>query len=374
MNARAPLRQYALATLLVLALGMTGARERSEGPAELPYGVIEISFTSDDATLAGTLTLPHGDGPHPGLVLVSGSGAHDRDGMHHGMPGYTPLRWLADHLTRHGFAVLRFDERGIAASTGDHEVATTNDLANDVAAGVIFLADQDRLDPERVGVLGHSEGAMIAASVAASLPEVAFVVSMAGPGVPSVELLAVQVQRIAETSGMSESEVADAVERQRQLSRLVQAREWEALEAYLWEAGTEQIDRLSPLQRGQLGDVDKLLELQVSVTMAELQTPWMMHFLDTDPRDDWRRVTVPVLALFAELDVQVDLDQNRGPLEMALAEAGNDDVTVVVFPRANHLFQEAVTGNVDEYSALPMAFVPGFLDVISDWLSERFLP
>ncbi len=374
MTARAPPSLYALATLLVLALGMTEARERSEGPAELPYDVIEITFTSDDATLAGTLTLPHDDGPHPGLVLVSGSGAQDRDGMNHGMPGYTPLRWLADHLTRHGFAVLRFDERGIAASTGDHEAATTNDLANDVTAGVIFLADQDRLDPERVGVLGHSEGAMIAASVAASLPEVAFVVSMAGPGVPSVELLAVQVQRIAETSGMSESEVAEAVERQRQVSRLVQAREWEALEAYLREAGTEQIERLSPQQRAQLGDVDALLELQVSVTMAELQSPWMMHFLDADPRDDWRRVTVPVLALFAELDVQVDLDQNRGPLEMALAEAGNDDVTVVVFPRANHLFQEAVTGNVDEYSELAMAFVPGFLDLISDWLSERFLP
>ncbi len=359
---------------VLLGLEVLIAEPDVDDPTDHPFEILQVSFDSEEHTLVGTLTLPYGDAPHPGLVVVAGSGAQDRDGKNPSLPGYTPLRWLADHLTRHGFAVLRFDERGIGASGGDHASATTSDLANDVAAGLLYLANHPAVDVERVGVLGHSEGAMIAASLAASLPEVAFVIALGGPAVPTDELLAVQVQRIAEANAADESEVAEAVERQRQVTRLVQARDWEALEEYLMEAGAERLERLPPEQRERLGDIDALVELQARTTMAALQSPWMTHFLDVDPREDWRRVTVPVLALFGALDVQVDLDQNRDPLETALAEAGNDDVTVHVFPRANHLFLEAVSGDLDEYHTLEMAFVPSLLEAISDWLAERFMP
>ena len=346
----------------------------TEEPGDLPYDVIETTFSSGDAILAGTLTLPYGDGPHPGLVIVSGSGAQDRDGMNPGMPGYRPLRWLADHLTRHGFAVLRFDERGIAASTGDHESATTADLADDVAAGLRHLAVADRVDAARVGLLGHSEGSVIVGRVAAmASTHVAFVIAMAGPALPYTEIVITQVERMAAASGASEAEITEAVTQQREAVQLALAEDWEGLEAHLIAVLTAQVEALPEDHRAQLGDAEGLIALQAAASVASFQSPWLRYFFDYDPRDDLRQITVPVLVLFGELDVQVDVEQNRGPFEAALAAAGNDDVTVVVFADANHLFQEAVTGGPEEYMALEMAFLPGFLDTISDWLSERFL-
>lgn len=346
----------------------------AEDPGDLPYDVIETTFTSGDATLAGTLTLPPGDGPHPGIVLVSGSGAQDRDGMNPSMPGYRPQRWLADHLTRNGFAVLRFDERGVAASTGDHEAATTADLADDVAAGMRHLAVADRIDATRIGLLGHSEGSVIVGRVAAEHgDEVAFVIAMAGPALPYAEIAIKQVERMAAASGASQAEITEAVAQQREVVELAQAEDWAALEARLIEIVTTQIEALPEEQRAQLGDAEALIAQQAAANVAAFQSPWLSFFFGYDPRGDLRQITAPVLALFGELDVQVDVQQNRDPFEAALAEAGNDDVTVVVVAGANHLFQQAVTGGPEEYMALEMAFLPGFLDTISDWLGERFL-
>lgn len=359
---------------VLLGLEVLIEEATAEDPASLPYDVVETAFASAGATLAGTLTLPRGDGPHPGVVLVSGSGAQDRDGRNPSMPGYRPLRWLADHLTRHGVAVLRFDERGIAASTGDHEAATTADLADDVAAGLRHLAGLGAVDEGRVGLLGHSEGSVIVGRVAATLgDEVAFVIAMAGPGLPYAEVVVSQVERIAAASGASAEEIAEAVALQRETVALALAEDWAGLEAKLIEIATIQVAALPDEQRAQIADPEGLIAQQAAINLATFQTPWMRLFLAYDPRVDLRRVTAPVLALFGGLDVQVDVEHNRGPLEAALAEAGNDDVTVVVFPRANHLFQEAVSGGVDEYLTLEMAFLPGFLETISDWLGERFV-
>lgn len=364
----------AATTEILLGIEILIDEPTAEDPGDLPYDVIETTFASGDATLAGTLTLPPGDGPHPGIVLVSGSGAQDRDGMNPSMPGYRPLRWLADHLTRHGVAVLRFDERGVAASTGDHEAATTADLADDVAAGLRHLAVADRVDATRVGLLGHSEGSVIVGRVAAKHgDEVAFVVAMAGSAIPYAELAITQVERIAAASGASPAEIAEAVAQQREVVELALAENWAQLEARLVAIFTEQIEALPEDQRAQLGDPEALIAQQAAANVAAFQSPWLRFFFAYDPSDDLRRIAVPILVLFGELDVQVDVQQNRGPFEAALAEAGNEDVTVVVFPQANHLFQEAVTGGPEEYLALEMAFLPGFLDTISDWLSERFL-
>ena len=156
--------------------------------------------------------------------------------------------------------------------------------------------------------------------------------------------------------------------------RLAQAGDWQALEAFLVETIRAQIEALPEEQRAQLGDTDALVAQQAAAGVAAFRGPWVSYFLDYDPRDDLRHVGVPVLALFGEHDTQVDVEQNLQPFVEALAEGGNTDVTVHVFPRANHLFQEAVTGGVEEYLSLEMAFLPGFIDTISGWLSERFLP
>jgi uncharacterized protein len=354
-------------------LGLTIGADGSEAAVDVPYEVEEVAFASGDHRLAGTLTLPEGPGPHPAIVLISGSGAQDRDGRNPALPGYAPFRWLADHLTRHGVAVLRFDERGVAASGGDHLSATTADFADDVQAALAFLQRRAEVDPLRIGLLGHSEGGLIAAMVAARSSDVAFVVNMAGSAVPSDEVLITQVGRIAEAMGGSEADVAAAVAQQRTALAFAADEDWQGLEDYLVDLAVPQLEALPAVQREGLGDLGAFARRQAGAQIEAYRSPWMRFFLAHDPAPDWRNVGVPVLALFGGLDVHVDVAQNVPALEEALAAAGNDDVTVRVFDRANHLFQEAERGGPDEYLTLEMAFVPGFLTAITDWLGERFV-
>jgi uncharacterized protein len=339
------------------------------------HRVEAVTFASVGATLAGVLSLPAGPAPHPAVVLVAGSGPQDRDGANEALPDYRPLRWLADHLSGAGFAVLRWDERGVGGSTGDHASATTADLAIDVAAGIAYLRARADVDAARVGVVGHSEGGAIAARVAADAPrEVAFVVSLAGPAVPYADVVVTQAQRINAANGAGPETVAVAAAHQARVVELALAEEWESLEHFLGDLTRAHLATLPDPEREGIDDVEGFVARYAASGTAAFQSPWMRYFLRYDPAEAWSRVTVPVLAVFAERDVQIDLDQNRAPLEAALARAGNGDLTVMVFPEANHLFQWADSGHVDEYLRLEMAFIPGFLEAIASWLSERFAP
>ena len=342
----------------------------AEPEADLPYRVQGVTFASGGLTLAGTLTIPGAEGHHPAIILISGSGPQDRDGASPALPGYQPLLWLADHLTRSGLAVLRFDERGVGESGGDHDLATSLDFADDALAAIRYLQGREEIDPARIGLLGHSEGAMIAAMAAAESPEVAFVIAMAGAAVPGYDVLLVQLERIMQAAGASEAEIDTAKAQQRALLDLAMAQDWSALESGIYDALLRHLQAL-PAEQLALLDVEAVARAHTAQQFEALQSPWFQLFLSYDPAQDYRRITVPVLALFGEIDTQVDVAQNRPPLEAALAEVGNEEVTVLVFEQANHLFQEAVTGSPDEYLRLEMAFLPGFLEAISDWLLER---
>ncbi|MCL0050825.1 alpha/beta hydrolase [Dehalococcoidia bacterium] len=331
----------------------------------------EVRFTNEAITLAGTLRLPSGEGPHPAVILISGSGPQNRDSELPGVPGYRPFAAIADHLSRHGIAVLRYDDRGVGESTGDHAGATSADFAADAEAAMQYLLKRQEIDHGQIGFLGHSEGGMIAAMVAARRPEAAFVISMAGIAVGGYDIVIKQVGRMARAGGASQEEAAEAMEQQRAVLDLVLAERWQDLEALLFEIVMKQLHALPEAQRAALGDLEAFARRQVGPTMGVFQSPWYRFFLRHDPGVDWEQVVVPVLALFGELDVQVDAAQNRAALEEALARAGNDDVTVVVFPTANHLFQDAVTGGVTEYPLLSPEFLPDFLKTITDWLLER---
>lgn len=337
-----------------------------------PKPVIEeVSFANGEITLAGTLTLPPKAGPHPAVILISGSGPQNRDEELPIVPGYQPFRLIAEHLTKNGIAVLRYDDRGVGESTGDYATATSADFATDAEAALSYLLSRDEIDPDQVGMLGHSEGAIIAAMIAARNPKVAFVISMAGPAVDGYNVLLVQLERVVRAEGGSEDEVAEAAEDQRITLDLAMAEEWEELEAFLLETYREGLQALSEEEKAAIGDLEVAAQQRAASSLANLQSPWFQFFLSYDPGQDWEQTTVPVLALFGELDVQADVSQNQPALEAALASAGNTDVTVVVFPTANHLFQDAVTGAVSEYATLPTEFVPGFLEAITDWLLER---
>lgn len=349
------------------------ARPQEPTAAEpLPYVAEEVTFQNGDITLAGALTLPEGDGPFPALILLSGSGQQDRDEALSIVPGYRPFAEIADTLTRQGIAVLRYDDRGVGGSTaGDLATVSSADFADDAEAALRFLQGRADIDSQQIGFLGHSEGGILAAMVAARNPDVAFVISMAGTAVNGYETVLKQVERLALASGASPAEAAANVEKQRQVLDLVLAQDWDGLETMVNAIVEEQVAALPEEQLAAMGGKDALVQQQAAAQLQALQSPWYQYFLSHDPGQDWAQVAAPVLGLYGGNDAQVDAEQNTAALEAALQSVGNTDVTIQVLPTANHLFQEAVTGGVDEYATLPPQLMPEFLQAVSQWLLAR---
>lgn len=339
-----------------------------EPAADAPYRAEYVSFASEEAVLAGTLTLPPGAGPHPAVILISGSGPQDRDESMEPVASIKIFRLIADHLTRQGIAVLRYDDRGVGASTGDFYAASTADLADDVDAAVNLLLERDDIDPDQIGLLGHSEGGLIVPMVAARNPAVAFVISVAGPAVPLDEVVILQTELLARAAGFSEPEIEQAVVESTELVEMVLAGEWDALQTRIYDQTLAALEELPDFADSTPEQRATLAELQAAQAVAYYQD-WMAFALTYDPAGDWAQVDVPVLALYGGLDMQVDAAQSIPPLEAALA--ANEDVTIVTFPTANHLFQDAITGSGLEYGSLPAEFVPDFLPTIADWLLAR---
>lgn len=323
-----------------------------------PYKIEEVAFQNGPVNLAGTLTLPEGDGPFPGVLLISGSGLQDRDET---LVGHKPFWVLADHLSRAGIAVLRVDDPGIGKSTPHPKPATTADFATDVEAGVAFLKKDDRIG--RVGLIGHSEGGLIATIVASRSSDVGFIVLMAGPGVPGAELLRKQNERIFDAAGI-------ASERKQNLLLLLD-RLFTILtsEDVAEDARRKEVEEIVRQQLEINGiPLAQQNEVQVRVLAEQSLTPWMRYFLTFDPRPALEKIRVPVLTLNGELDVQVDADQNLTAITIALEKGGNQNVTVHRLPEHNHLFQRAKTGLMNEYGTIEETLSPKVLDLIRDWV------
>jgi pimeloyl-ACP methyl ester carboxylesterase len=332
-----------------------------------PYTAEEVTYTNGAVKLAGTLTLPPGDGPFPAVVMITGSGAQDRDET---LLGHKPFLILADHLSRHGIAVLRADDRGIGGSTGSVPDSTTADFAQDALAGVRFLKAHPKIAGDRIGLIGHSEGGVVGPLAASQSSDVAFVVMLAGTGVPGPEVLILQSERIARAEGTPEEKI------QRQsaaIRRMVDAIRAEsdpaAREAKLREAAREQAATMTPDELRAAGGADGVIDRGVRT----FNSPWFRYFLTYDPRPALRLVKVPVLALNGELDLQVIPDQNLPEIEKALKEGGNKDFTIKRLPGLNHLFQPAKTGSPSEYAKIETTMDPLVLDTVTQWITERFI-
>lgn len=354
-----------------LGMRLLGAGENA-GPARpqtpqppFPYSARDVTYTNpaEGNTLAGTLTLPAGDGPHPAALLITGSGGQDRDET---IFDHKPFWVIADYLSRRGIAVLRVDDRGIGGSDGARADLTSADFAGDVKAGVAFLREQSEIDMARVGLIGHSEGGLIAPMVAAEDPEIAFIVMLAGTGVDGRQVLELQNELLLRAAGASDDYVEAQLERQRPL--------WDAMAA---GADEETLDPLlTALLEHQLQGVtgearDQTWEVAWAQAKAQATSAWFQYFLSTDPAQFLEQTQAPVLALNGTLDLQVDAEQNLPAIEAALARAGNDDVTVVRLDRLNHLFQTATTGSVAEYGAIEETFAPEALELMGDWILNR---
>jgi uncharacterized protein len=332
-----------------------------------PYRAEEVAVESvPGVRLAGTLTLPPGDGPHPAVLLVTGSGAQDRDET---LLGHKPFLVLADHLTRHGIAVLRLDDRGTGQSTGVFAAATSEDFAQDAAAAVRWLRARPEVADDRVGIIGHSEGGLIAPMVAARMPELAFAVLLAGPGIPSAELMVMQGALISRAGGDTEAEVQRTSALQREMfAAIAQTADSAALYQRLSEIITRFRASLTPEEQASPAASDATLAAAVN----SLISPWYRWFIRYDPAPALRATRVPVLALNGSLDLQVPADENLAAIQANLAAAGNRDVTVEKLPGLNHLFQTAQTGAPSEYASIEETMAPVVLDRVTAWIVERF--
>ncbi|MCC6804045.1 MAG: alpha/beta hydrolase [Anaerolineae bacterium] len=333
------------------------------------YTVEDVTFANGDVTLAGTLTLPPTDGPHAVVVLVSGSGPQDRDESLGGGIAMKPFRLIADALTRAGVAVLRYDDRGVGKSTGDFGSATVSDFAADAAAAIDYLLTRADINPDQIGLLGHSEGGLVAAMLGAGDPDLDFIISMAGPSVNGRDVLLVQNRRLLEAEGATQEQIDSQVAYVEQLLNVLD--DPAAMETLTYEFTLQQVQALPEEQQAAVGDIDQYAHAVATQVAQQYGVASFKSFVNYDPATDWAQTAVPVLALFGGKDVQVDAEQNAPALEAALAEAGNADYEIVVFPNANHLFQEAGTGGVSEYGSLPGEFTPDFLPTIIDWITEH---
>lgn len=332
-----------------------------------PYEEEEVTYENEEegVTLAGTLSHPHSEGPFPAVILISGSGPQDRNEM---VFGHRPFLVLADHLTRHGLAVLRVDDRGVGGSSGDWIQATTEDLAGDVVAGIEFLKNREEIDPKRIGLIGHSEGGIIAPLVAVGSKDVSFIVLMAGTGLPGEDILNMQAELILRAEGASEEVVARNQARQKHiLEVLKEEKDDEVKKEKLRELILEALVELPEERRQAIVDPEPYAEAQLTFMLS----PWFEYFLTYDPRPTLERIRCSVLALIGEKDLQVPPKENLSAIEEALSRGGNTDYTLLELPDLNHLFQTAKTGAISEYGRIDETISPAALEIITKWILEK---
>lgn len=321
------------------------------------YSQREVSFAggAPDVQLAGTLSIPEGNGPFPAVVLIAGSGPQNRDEE---VMGHKVFLVLADALNRAGLAVLRYDKRGIGASTGHADTATTADYAADAQAALDWLAAQPGIDAAHIGLIGHSEGGLIAPQVAAADTKARFLVLLAGPGVRGDKLLSLQSAAIGRAAGLSEPQLAAAAKINAEIYAAV-------LSAASPEAARTQVAAaLQPLI-----DAGQMPADRAQAIIAQMTSPWMFSFIHSDPAPALRQVRVPVLAINGGLDLQVPAAENLPAIKAALAD--DADVTTLELPGLNHLLQKATTGAPDEYARIEETIDPSALTAITDWVKAH---
>ncbi len=339
------------------------APEATETEAEaLPYVAEEVTFentadaSGEPITLAGTLTLPEGDGPFPALILISGSGSQDRDESLAPIAEIKPFALIADYLTRQGIAVLRYDDRGVGGSGGDPTTANSADLATDSEAALDYLLTRPEIDPAKVGLLGHSEGGLIAPMIAARRADVAYVVSLAGPTVNGLDLLLRQNERVMAASGATQEQIDTQVANVRKWALLTAAEDWEGLEASMIEDAIAQIEALPEEQRAGISDPAAYAADLAAAQMPQFQN-WLAYFFAYDPRADWEQLSVPALALFGDNDVQVDAARTPPPLHNNRGRGGLI-VEPCPFPSAGHSLPGRRYGGIEEFGSLAQEFTP----------------
>ncbi len=354
-----------------LTLSSQKQEEKIQRPQEpvkpYPYLSEDIVFENkkDTIQLAGTLTLPKGAGVFPAVVLISGSGPQNRDEE---LMGHKPFLVWSDFLTRNGIAVLRFDDRGTAASKGNFKTATTPDFVSDVEAAVQYLKTRKEIDKKKIGLIGHSEGGIIAPMVAAGCKDVSYIVLLAGTGVPGNEILLLQQELIGRANGISEADL----QKSQQINKgafdiIIRTKDTEKRKVDLNNYLKQAFEQDTTLEIPQGITKDELISKQVS----QLTSPWMVYFITHDPAPVLQKVKCAVLAVNGDKDLQVPAQVNLEAIKKALDKGGNKKVTTKIFPGLNHLFQECKTGSPSEYAAIEQTISPAVLNEVTQWIVKQ---
>lgn len=334
-----------------------------EPKGAVPYEEEEVKYSNINAnvTLAGTLTLPRSGKPSPAVLLIAGSGPNDRNET---LFGHKPFLVLADHLTKQGFVVLRVDKRGVGQSTGNYNVSTSEDFAADVLAGVEYLKTRKEVDAQQMGLIGHSEGGLIAPLVAVKSNDVAFIVLMAAAGVTGEATLYAQEVLISRAMGVAEEQIRHQLDFQKQILSVIKSEsDLEKARILLREIVANQLAKLPEEEQQTCADV---MEAQI----RRCNSKWFRYFLTYDPITSLKHLKIPVLAINGELDSQVPSKQNLPVIAKILEEAGNRNYRIIEFPKLNHLFQTCETGSILEYGKIEETIAPVVLDTLSGWLLE----
>ncbi|MFV0593190.1 MAG: alpha/beta hydrolase [Draconibacterium sp.] len=322
-----------------------------------PYLSEEVEYTNPESglKLAGTLTLPGAGKSYPAVVLITRSGAQDRDET---IFGHKPFAVIADYLTKSGIAVLRVDDRGVGGSEGNITEATSQDFATDVLAGFDFLKNRKEINSKKIGLIGHSEGGLIAPIVAANTKDVAFIVLLAGPGETGEQILYEQNDLALKAAGVPEYSI--------QQNKMVQKLMFDVLknESDPDKAAEQLRTKLSQGMYNSMSEENKKL---IDARIAGVNSDWFRYFLTYDPQPTLAKVKCPVLALNGSKDVQVPVS-NLKKIYGAVTSGGNMQVDTLSFEGHNHLFQRCTNGAVAEYAQIEQTIDPEVLKVMTNWI------
>lgn len=341
------------------------ASSRPQEPSKpYPYNSEDVEFLNNLAgiKLAGTLTTPKDNDNSPVVILVSGSGPHDRNSDR---LGHKTFLVLSDFLTRNGISVLRYDDRGVGKSEGKFESATTFDFAQDAESAIAFLKTRKEIDKNRIGVIGLSEGAIVAQIVAARYENVDFVVMLAGIGVKMFDTWNRGQTKIMASMGMDSQNIEIVMQQRQQIFKsITNLSNKDSLRIELEKIIREGIKLFeeSPIPKGMTEDQ------YVEAELAMWGSPWMINLMQYDPEPLLEKINCPVLALNGEKDVQVLPEENLNGIQVALQRGGNNHVTIEKLPGINHIFQESTTGLPDEYEKIEQTFSPVAMGKIANWI------
>ncbi|GAL66185.1 hypothetical protein JCM19301_750 [Jejuia pallidilutea] len=368
------MKKLAFCLTLILCFYLNLSIAQNERPQEpkppFNYNVEDVVFfnsKADSIKLAGTLTLPKAIKKPPVAILISGSGPQNRDAYLKPF-NHKPFLVLADYLTKQGIAVLRYDDRGVGESQGKFKDATSFDFALDVEAAIHFLKTRNDIDTSKIGLIGHSEGGLIAPIVTSKNKDVAFVVMLAGPGVDGGKILETQSRKMMELRGVQKM----MIDENEKLTTIIydvikRYKNTDTIKSKIAK-GLNNFKAQNPMSIVSPSITPILIKQQLKI----LESKWLLEFIKIDPKEYLEKTTCSILVLNGSKDVQVLPEVNLPEIQKALATSGNTDVTIKELENLNHLFQTAETGNLDEYKTIEETFAPSALKLIADWINERF--